>query len=149
MFRIDSLIIIICTIRYLSMLMTFHYAYPNSMRNNKVPCRLLLPYERYQRGEEAKMRLTHGRRTKSVSEESDIKEEPSDTYPSETPPPVEVISATTPPLQPIMSAATVNSANSVNAMLRDAPVAFSTYLMRASVRIIYTVSLALADFPLE
>ncbi|XP_014480478.1 PREDICTED: verprolin-like isoform X2 [Dinoponera quadriceps] len=71
--------------------------------------RLLLPYERYQRGEDTKVKLNHGRRTKttSVSEDSDIKEEPSDPYPSETPPPVEVIPAiTTSPLQSIMSAAT-------------------------------------------
>ncbi|XP_011685912.1 PREDICTED: uncharacterized protein LOC105448816 isoform X2 [Wasmannia auropunctata] len=68
--------------------------------------RLLLPYERYQRGEETKVRLNHGRRTKSMSEDSDIKEEPSDLYLSETPPPVDAIPATTPPLQPIMSATT-------------------------------------------
>lgn len=71
--------------------------------------RLLLPYERYQRGEETKVRLNHGRRAKSMSvfEDSDIKEEPSDLYPSETLPPVEAISATTiSPLQPIISTAT-------------------------------------------
>lgn len=77
-------------------------------------CRLLLPYERYQRGEDTKVRLNHGRRTKSMSvfEDSDIKEEPSDpsdSYPSETSPPIEAISATTiSPLQPIISATTVN-----------------------------------------
>ncbi|XP_071563691.1 uncharacterized protein [Temnothorax nylanderi] len=71
--------------------------------------RLLLPYERYQRGEETKVRLNHGRRTKSisVSDDLDIKEEPSDLYMSETPPPIDAIPAiTTPPLQPIMSATT-------------------------------------------
>ncbi|XP_076164270.1 uncharacterized protein LOC143145108 isoform X3 [Ptiloglossa arizonensis] len=69
--------------------------------------RLLLPYERYQRGEEAKVRLTHGRRTKtsSVSEEpEDVKQETSDPYPLETPPPVETsLTATSPPLQPIVT----------------------------------------------
>ncbi|XP_029670354.1 rho GTPase-activating protein gacJ-like isoform X3 [Formica exsecta] len=76
--------------------------------------RLLLPYERYQRGEETKVRLNHGRRTKSMSvfEDSDIKEEPSDSYPSETSPPIEAISATTiSPLQPIISAATTLLSN--------------------------------------
>ncbi|XP_029165143.1 flocculation protein FLO11-like isoform X2 [Nylanderia fulva] len=71
--------------------------------------RLLLPYERYQRGEDTKVRLNHGRRTKSMSgfEDSDVKEEPSDSYPSKTPPPIEAISATTlSPLQPIISTAT-------------------------------------------
>ncbi|XP_070530554.1 uncharacterized protein [Cardiocondyla obscurior] len=69
--------------------------------------RLLLPYERYQRGDETKMRLNHGRRTKSMSENSDIKEELSDLYMSETPPPVDAISTiTTSPLQSIMSATT-------------------------------------------
>ncbi|XP_072759625.1 uncharacterized protein [Anoplolepis gracilipes] len=71
--------------------------------------RLLLPYERYQRGEDIKVRLNHGRRTKSMSmfEDSDIKEDPSDSYPSEIPPPVETISTTTlSPLQPIISTAT-------------------------------------------
>lgn len=70
--------------------------------------RLLLPYERYQRGEETKVRLNHGRRTKSMSmsEDSDIKEEPSDLYMSETPPPIDAIPMTTSPLQPIMSATT-------------------------------------------
>ncbi|XP_054009384.1 uncharacterized protein LOC128892840 isoform X2 [Hylaeus anthracinus] len=67
--------------------------------------RLLLPYERYQKGEEAKVRLTLGRRTKtsSVSEESeDVKQETNDLYSSEIPPPVETnLTATTPPLQPI------------------------------------------------
>lgn len=75
-------------------------------------CRLLLPYERYQRGEETKVRLNHGRRTKSMSmsEDSDIKEEPSDLYMSETPPPIDAIPmTTTSPLQPIMSATTVNN----------------------------------------
>ncbi|XP_076231679.1 uncharacterized protein LOC143177564 [Calliopsis andreniformis] len=71
--------------------------------------RLLLPYERYQRGEEAKVRLTPGRRTKtsSVSEESDdVKQETNDRYPSETPPPIEAsLTTTTPPLQPIISTA--------------------------------------------
>ncbi|XP_012222365.1 uncharacterized protein [Linepithema humile] len=70
--------------------------------------KLLLPYERYQRGEETTVRLNHGRRIKNIStsEDLEIKEEPSDPYSSETPPPVEAISATTtPPLQPIMSAA--------------------------------------------
>ncbi|XP_071871543.1 uncharacterized protein isoform X3 [Bombus fervidus] len=71
--------------------------------------RLLLPYERYQRGEEAKVRLTPGRRSKSssVSEESeDNKQETNDSYPSETPPPVETnVTATTPPLQSIVSSA--------------------------------------------
>ncbi|XP_011269256.1 rho GTPase-activating protein gacJ isoform X3 [Camponotus floridanus] len=73
--------------------------------------RLLLPYERYQRGEETKVRLNHGRRTKSMSvfEDSDIKEEPSDSYPLETPP-VEAISVTTiSPLQPIIAATTLLS----------------------------------------
>ncbi|KZC07679.1 AT-rich interactive domain-containing protein 5B [Dufourea novaeangliae] len=69
--------------------------------------RLLLPYERYQRGEEAKVRLNHGRRNKSgsVSEESEeIKQETNDPYPSETPPPVETnLTTTTPPLQPIVT----------------------------------------------
>ncbi|XP_018370849.1 PREDICTED: AT-rich interactive domain-containing protein 5B-like isoform X1 [Trachymyrmex cornetzi] len=71
--------------------------------------RLLLPYERYQRGEETKVRLNLGRRTKSMSasEDLDIKEESSEFYMSETPPPIDVIPATTtPPLQPIMSATT-------------------------------------------
>lgn len=74
--------------------------------------RLLLPYERYQRGEEAKVRLTPGRRSKSssVSEESeDNKQETNDSYPSETPPPVETnVTATTPPLQSIVSSAAVS-----------------------------------------
>ncbi|KAL6446135.1 hypothetical protein ACFW04_001049 [Cataglyphis niger] len=76
--------------------------------------KLLLPYERYQRGEDTKIRLNHGRRTKSMSvfEDSDIKEEPSDSYPSETSPPIEAISATTiSPLQPIISAATTLLSN--------------------------------------
>lgn len=81
---------------------------------NRIFCRLLLPYERYQRGEDTKVRLNHGRRTKSMSgfEDSDVKEEPSDSYPSKTPPPIETISATTiSPLQPIISTATtVNGA---------------------------------------
>ncbi|XP_032691074.1 uncharacterized protein LOC116853882 isoform X2 [Odontomachus brunneus] len=71
--------------------------------------RLLLPYERYQRGEDIKVKLNHGRRTKTtcVSEDPDIKEESNDPYPSETITLVEAIPATTtPPLQPIMSAAT-------------------------------------------
>ncbi|XP_050448948.1 uncharacterized protein LOC126850231 isoform X2 [Cataglyphis hispanica] len=76
--------------------------------------KLLLPYERYQRGEDTKIRLNHGRRTKSMSVfgDSDIKEEPSDSYPSETSPPIEAISATTiSPLQPIISAATTLLSN--------------------------------------
>ncbi|XP_011645667.1 myb-like protein P [Pogonomyrmex barbatus] len=76
--------------------------------------RLLLPYERYQRGEETKVRLNNGRRTKSMSasDDLDIKEEPSDTYTSETPPPIDAIPAiTTPPLQPIMSATTTLLSN--------------------------------------
>ncbi|XP_025990965.1 AT-rich interactive domain-containing protein 5B isoform X2 [Solenopsis invicta] len=71
--------------------------------------RLLLPYERYQRGEETKVRLNHGRRAKSMSmsDDLDIKEEPSDLYMSETPPPIDAIpTTTTSPLQPIMSATT-------------------------------------------
>lgn len=71
--------------------------------------RLLLPYERYQRGEEEKIRLTHGRRSKSssVSEESeDIKQETNDSYPSDTPPPVETsLTTASPPLQSIVSTA--------------------------------------------
>ena len=71
--------------------------------------RLLLPYERYQRGEEAKVRLTPGRRTKtsSVSEEiEDVKQDTNDPYTSETPPPVDTgLTATSPPLQPILSTA--------------------------------------------
>lgn len=69
----------------------------------------MLPYERYQRGEEEKIRLTHGRRSKSssVSEESeDIKQETNDSYPSDTPPPVETsLTTTSPPLQSIVSTA--------------------------------------------
>lgn len=79
-------------------------------------CRLLLPYERYQRGEETKVRLNHGRRTKSMmSEDLDIKEEPSDLYTSETPPPIDAIPmTTTSPLQSIMSAATTTTVNGTN-----------------------------------
>lgn len=76
-----------------------------------------MPYERYQRGEDTKVKLNHGRRTKitSVSEDPDIKEESNDPYPSETISLVEAIPATTtPPLQSIMSAATVSNAGSVN-----------------------------------
>lgn len=94
------------------------------MLDNELFRRLLLPYERYQRGEDTKVKLNHGRRTKttSVSEDSDVKEEPSDPYPSETPPPVEAIPTTTsPPLQPIMSAATVSN-NAASISHKDAPV---------------------------
>ncbi|XP_012535541.1 uncharacterized protein LOC105836206 isoform X2 [Monomorium pharaonis] len=70
--------------------------------------KLLLLYEKYQRGEETKVRLNHGRRTKSMSmsEDLDIKEEPNDMYTSETPPPIDAIPmTTTSPLQPIIAAA--------------------------------------------
>lgn len=69
--------------------------------------RLLLPYERHQRGEETKVRPTHGRRTKSSSMSEDMletKQEPGNSNPSqtpssETPTPTNV----TPPLQSILS----------------------------------------------
>lgn len=78
--------------------------------NNNISCRLLLPYERYQHGEETKVRLTHGRRTKSLSDDLDIKEESSDIYPSETSPPIETIpTTTTPPLQPLISTTVIHT----------------------------------------
>ncbi|KAK2585988.1 hypothetical protein KPH14_010561 [Odynerus spinipes] len=70
--------------------------------------RLLLPYERYQRGEESKVRLTHGRRTKtsSISDNTvDGDQETSDSRSSETPPLAETPPVNTaPPLQPVLSA---------------------------------------------
>ncbi|XP_035719860.1 AT-rich interactive domain-containing protein 5B-like isoform X1 [Vespa mandarinia] len=75
--------------------------------------RLLLPYERYQRGEEPKVRLTHGRRTKtsSISESPvDGDQETSDSRSSETPPLVETPPVnTTPPLQPVLSSSSFPS----------------------------------------
>ncbi|XP_043495814.1 uncharacterized protein LOC122520005 [Polistes fuscatus] len=69
--------------------------------------RLLLPYERYQRGEEPKVRLTHGRRTKTSSiSESPVDEgqETSDSRSSGTPPLIETPPVnTSPPLQPVLS----------------------------------------------
>ncbi|XP_034181511.2 uncharacterized protein LOC117604966 isoform X1 [Osmia lignaria lignaria] len=70
--------------------------------------RLLLPYERYQKGDDAKVKLTHVRRAKSNSgseESEEAKQEPGEPYPPETPPPMETnLPAVTSPLQPIISA---------------------------------------------
>jgi len=67
------------------------------------------------------VRLNHGRRTKSISicEDSDIKEEPSDLYMSETPPPLDAIPVTTTsPLQPVISTTTtVNDVSTINVKL--------------------------------
>jgi len=66
------------------------------------------------------VRLNHGRRTKSISlcEDSDIKEEQSDLYMSETPPPVDAIPVTTTsPLQPVISTTTVNGVTIINVKL--------------------------------
>lgn len=70
--------------------------------------RLLLPYERYQRGEESKIRPAHGRRTKtsSSSEEAiEVKDEPEDSYSREPSPPSGTPNSTTvtPSLQSILS----------------------------------------------
>lgn len=112
------------------------------MCNNQILCRLLLPYERYQRGEETTVRLNHGRRIKniSVSEDLEIKEEPSDPYFSETPPPVEAISATTPPLQSIMSAAATVNNNLINKKL---------FYVNELFQIIHVVSLEFTDLAFE
>lgn len=86
----------------------FLYSENVLVRQRSCFCRLLLPYERYQRGEEEKEKLNNERRIKttSLSEDSDVKEESNDLCPSETPPPVEAISAITTSPQPITSAAT-------------------------------------------
>lgn len=77
----------------------------------------------------------------SASDDLDIKEEPSDLYTSETPPPLDAIPVTTtPPLQPIMSATTtVNGTNLINIKL---------YIFNAA-QIIHSVFFPLADFTLE
>ncbi|XP_015596332.1 AT-rich interactive domain-containing protein 5B isoform X2 [Cephus cinctus] len=72
--------------------------------------RLLLPYERHQKGEETKVRPTHGRRTKSSSMSEDnveVKQEPGASHSSQTPPPPPGTPTSTavspPPLQSILS----------------------------------------------
>jgi len=77
----------------------------------------------------------------SASEDLDIKEESSELYMSETPPPIDVIPATTTsPLQPIMSATTtvIGNINLINVKL---------YLMQLNFFISYLFPLA--DFTLE
>ena len=84
--------------------------------------RLLLPYERNEKGQDTKVRPTHGRRTKtsSSSEEAiEIKDEPDNGYQRETTPPNEPPNSTTvtPSLQSILSISVIQLLISFNGSL--------------------------------
>ena len=88
--------------------------------NNKLYFRLLLPYERCQKGEDSKIKPNNGNRrikTPSISDASEdsieIKREADSPTPSETPPPTEAINNNnstiiTPPLQSILATTVIH-----------------------------------------